>query len=201
MAWKRVLHYFDLHLNKRLNKSPPCRLLNALKRRQVTVMASRITGQSNICSTVCTYCQQRNIKGPRYCPFVRRNHCDRWFPTQKESNMENASIWWRHNGLKDTMTAHVSYYAIYTLHYSHYQPLTKLERGRNVGIPLFFCYRWVRFLRTITPSVKSNVTTTLLSVEGGHPRWQRDYLKVLQGKLLKFSPDSNQIWCAHWVGV
>ena len=44
MAWKRFLHYFDLHLNKRLNKSPPCRLLNALRRRQVTVMASRITG-------------------------------------------------------------------------------------------------------------------------------------------------------------
>ena len=37
---------------------------------------------------------------------------------------------------------------------------TILERGRNVGIPLFFCYRWVRFLRTVTPSVK---TTTLLS--------------------------------------
>ena len=41
MAWKRFLHYFDLHLNKWLNKS----LLNALRRRQVTVMASRITGQ------------------------------------------------------------------------------------------------------------------------------------------------------------
>ena len=77
-----------------------------------------ITGQSNVCSTVCSDCQQRNIKGPRYCPFVRRIHCDQWFPTQMESNMENTSIWWRHNGLKDTMTAHVSYYALYTLHYS-----------------------------------------------------------------------------------
>ena len=43
IAWKRVLHYFDLHLNKRLNKQPPCGLINALRRRQVTVMASRIT--------------------------------------------------------------------------------------------------------------------------------------------------------------
>ena len=167
IAWKRILHYFDLHLNKRLNKQPPCWLLNALRRRQVTVMASRITGQSNVCSTVRSDCQHRNIKGPRYCPFVMRIHCDRWFPTQKESNMENASFWWRHNGLKDsrsrrdvtrlsnkrspylfgvatanrtkvttpnkygakiiarmsdwenTMTAHVSYYAIYPLHYSH----------------------------------------------------------------------------------
>ena len=128
IAWKRVLHYFDLHLNKRLNKQPPCWLLNALRRRQVTVMASLITGQSNVCSTVCSDCQQRNIKGPRYCPFVMRSHCDRWFPTQKESNMENAFIWWRHNGLKDTMTAHVSYYAIYTLHYSH-KPNNARERS------------------------------------------------------------------------
>ena len=78
-----------------------------------------ITDQSNVCSTVCSDCQQRNIKGPRYWTFVRRSHCDQWFPTQKESNMENASIWWRHNGLKNTTTAHVSYYAIYTLHYSN----------------------------------------------------------------------------------
>ena len=56
-------------------------------------------------------------------------------------------------------------------------------------------------LRTITPSVKSSVTTTLLGVEGVRTGWQRDYLKVLQGKLLKFLPDLNQIWCAHWVGV
>ena len=51
--------------------------------------------------------------------FVRRLHCDRWFPAQKESNMENLCIWWRHNGLKDTMRAQVSCYAIYTLYYSH----------------------------------------------------------------------------------
>ena len=57
-----------------------------------------------------------------------RIHCDRWFPTQKESNMENASIWWRHNGLKDTMTAHVSYYAIYT-HYITAINQTMLERS------------------------------------------------------------------------
>ena len=126
IAWKRVLHYFDLHLNKRLNKQPPCWLLNALRRRQVTVMASRITGQSNVCSTVRSDCQHRNIKGPRYCPFVMRIHCDRWFPTQKESNMENASIWWRHNGLKDTMTAHVSYYAIFSCLRLRQWPVTYL---------------------------------------------------------------------------
>ena len=37
----------------------------------MTVMASRITGQWSACSTVCWDWQQGNIKGPRFCPFVR----------------------------------------------------------------------------------------------------------------------------------
>ena len=167
IAWTRVLHYFDLHLNKRLNKQPTCWLLNALRRRQMTVMASRITGQSNIYSTVCSDCRQRNIKGP-YCPLVMIIHCDRWFPTQKESNMENASIWWRHNGGYHDGTCIILRNIHITL-----QPLTK-QCSREVGMLAsrwFLCYRWVRFL---TASVKSNVTTTLLGVVGGHPRWQRD---------------------------
>ena len=159
IAWKRVLHYFDLHLNK-LNYRPIECLFNSLFRLP-TMKYQR--------SALLSLCDENPL----------------WsvVPTQKESNMENASIWWRHNGLKDTMTAHVSFYAIYTLYYSNYiteseslQPWTK-QCSRKVGMLAprwFLCYRWVRFLRTITPSVKSNVTTTVLGVEGGHPRWQRD---------------------------
>ena len=51
---------------------------------------------------------------------------------------------------------------------------TMLERGRNVGIPLVSLLSLGSIpypaRRTITPSVKSNVTTALLDVEGGHPR-------------------------------
>ena len=173
IAWKRVLHYFDLHLNKRLNKQPPCWLLNALRRRQVTVMAPRITGQSNVCSIVCSDYQQRNIKGPRYCPFVMRIHCDRWYPTQQGEQHEKCfylmtSCWIEgyHDGTCIILrNIHIAL-----------QPLTK-QCSREVGMLAsrwFLCYRWVRFLRTITPSVKSNVTTALLGVEGGHPRWQKD---------------------------
>ena len=43
----------------------------SLRRRQVTVMASQITGQSSVCSTIW---QQRNIKGLHYCPFMRKSH-------------------------------------------------------------------------------------------------------------------------------
>ena len=68
---------------------------------QMTIMASRITGQSSVCSTVCSHWQQkRNIKGPCYSPFVRGIH--QWpvdSPAQKHSNAENASIWLRHNRL------------------------------------------------------------------------------------------------------
>ena len=52
-----------------------CRRL-ALRRRQMSAMASGITGKSSVCSTFCLDWQQRNIKGPCYCPFVRGIH--RW---------------------------------------------------------------------------------------------------------------------------
>ena len=48
--------------------------LDSLRRRQMTVMASRITGQSSVCLTVCSDWQQRNINGTRYCSFVRGIH-------------------------------------------------------------------------------------------------------------------------------
>ena len=47
-----------------------------LPRPQMTVMASRITRQSSVCSTVCSDWQQRSIKCPLYCPCVRR--INRW---------------------------------------------------------------------------------------------------------------------------
>ena len=31
----------------------------------------------------------KNSKVPRYCPFVRRNHIDRLFPAERDSNAEN----------------------------------------------------------------------------------------------------------------
>ena len=58
----------------------------------MTVMASRNTGQSSVCPTVCSDWQKRNIKGPRNCPFVSE------IPAQRDSNTENVSIWWRHRG-------------------------------------------------------------------------------------------------------
>ena len=43
----------------------------------MTVMASRITGQSPVCLTVCSDWHQTKVKGLRYYPFVRGIH---WWP-------------------------------------------------------------------------------------------------------------------------
>ena len=45
-----------------------------LQRCQMTVMSSRITGQQTVCSTLSSYKQHRNIKGPYYRPFVKGIH-------------------------------------------------------------------------------------------------------------------------------
>ena len=66
----------------------------------MTVMASRITGQSSVCSDW----QQRNIKSPRDCHFVKGIHrsavvVSGGLPAQRDSNPENVSLWWRHNAI------------------------------------------------------------------------------------------------------
>ena len=51
-------------------------MAKTLRRRQMTVVDSRNTGQLSVGLTVSSDWQQRNINGPRYCPFVRGIH--RW---------------------------------------------------------------------------------------------------------------------------
>ena len=54
-------------------------------------MASQITDVSIVYSTACSGADQRKIKAPRHWPL--------WgdFPSQRASNAENVSIWWRHH--------------------------------------------------------------------------------------------------------
>ena len=58
----------------------------------MTVIASRITDQSSVCSD--WQFAQADTKGPRFCPFPPVTGD---FPAQRDSNAENVSIWWRHN--------------------------------------------------------------------------------------------------------
>ena len=56
-------------------------------------MTSRITGQSSVCSRISSDWSQRNIYGPRYCPFVRESTRDRWIHFTKGQ----VFIRWRHD--------------------------------------------------------------------------------------------------------
>ena len=68
-----------------------------LPRPQMTVMASRITRQSSVCSTVCSDWQQRNITLLSLCeehqPVTGR------FPAQRDSIAENIFIWWSYHAM------------------------------------------------------------------------------------------------------
>ena len=60
-------------------------------------MASQITGISIVYSTVCLGKIKENIKALRHCPLWGESIGDWWIPSQKASNAENVSIWWRHH--------------------------------------------------------------------------------------------------------
>ena len=70
------------------------------------VMVSQITGISIVSSTVCPGADQRNhkknIKAPRHWPLLGKTtgHSTSvtvGFPSQRASNAEIVSIWWRHH--------------------------------------------------------------------------------------------------------
>ena len=58
--------------------------------------SSEITGGSIVCSTVCSGADQSKHQSSASLTFVRGIH---WFHSQRVSNAENVSIWWRHHGL------------------------------------------------------------------------------------------------------
>ena len=61
-------------------------------------MASQITGVSIVYSTVCSGVDQRNYQGYTSLAFVKGNSpVTGEFPSQRASNTENVSIWWRHH--------------------------------------------------------------------------------------------------------
>ena len=60
-------------------------------------MASQITCVSIVYSTVCSGTDQRNIKAARHWPLWLESTGDWWFSSQRASNVEKTSIWWRHH--------------------------------------------------------------------------------------------------------
>ena len=68
----------------------------------MSVMASQITSLTIVCSSDYSEMHiKENIKAPRHWPLWGKFTGDRWIPctTQRASNAENVSIWWRHHAL------------------------------------------------------------------------------------------------------
>ena len=102
--------FFDLRLNKRLSKQwwgwwfeAPLRQLwrhrngvpynNFIK----SAMWSWITGVSIVCSIDGSGTDERKHQSSASLAFCGGNSPTGEFPTQKDSNAENVSIWWRHH--------------------------------------------------------------------------------------------------------
>ena len=64
-------------------------------------IASQLTGVSIVCSAVCQGADQRKHQSSASLTYVRGTSGDRWIPSQRDSNAENVSIWWRHHVLPD----------------------------------------------------------------------------------------------------
>ena len=92
--------------------SPHTKIINALQRRHVSVMASQITCHSSICSTIKWHPRspairvfaqqskkhQRNIKAPRYWTFVRGIH--QWpVDSRYKGPVAEVSMFWCLNGV------------------------------------------------------------------------------------------------------
>ena len=59
-------------------------------------MASEFTGVSIASSNVCSGADQTKHQSSALLAFVKETTDDRWFPSQRDSNAANVSIWWRH---------------------------------------------------------------------------------------------------------
>ena len=65
----------------------------------MSTKASQITGSWWFAQPFVQAQIQENIKALRHCPLWGESTGDRWFPSQRASDGENVSIWWRHHVL------------------------------------------------------------------------------------------------------
>ena len=87
-------HKFNVYFNKRLLRLLSCIELFIT----VTSMAPQITGVSMVCTTVCSGADKKTNQSSVSLAFVRGPVTSE-FPSQRASNAENVSIWWRHHVL------------------------------------------------------------------------------------------------------
>ena len=65
----------------------------------MSVMASQITGVLMFTQPFAQVLSKENIKTPHHWPLWGGSTVTGGFPSQKASNVENVSIWWRHHAI------------------------------------------------------------------------------------------------------
>ena len=76
--------------------------IDSIRRRQMTAMASRITGQSSLCFNSLSRLTTRKFQQPVLLSLCEGNPpATGGYPTERDSNAENVSIWWRYNECKN----------------------------------------------------------------------------------------------------
>ena len=65
----------------------------------MSALAFQITSVSIVCSTVCSCTDQRKHQSSASLAFEWNSPVTGGFPSQRSSNAENNSIWWRHHVL------------------------------------------------------------------------------------------------------
>ena len=130
--WLRNCRWWDI-------ATPPdklCRYANSLVHYSDVIMgtmASRITSPTIVYSTVCSCADQRKHQRSASLDFVGNSPRTDEFPTQRASNTENVSIWWRHHGLLVWYQILICSYRIYML-LEQALGFTKLNHDNTVSI-------------------------------------------------------------------
>ena len=106
-TWKEPgAHYSDVIMSAMATQSP----------------ASRLFPQSFVQAHI-----KENIKAPRYCLCEGNPPVTGGFPSQRASNAENASIWWRHHGKSYLMTT--EWTTIHVVYAGNIDSLTPLSQN------------------------------------------------------------------------
>ena len=132
----------------------------------MNAMAFKISSVSIVGSTVCSGSDQRNQQSSAALAFAEESNGDRWFPSQRASNAENVSIWWRHhatffkNDIRERSGGRrpVGFFDMDMYSVAQLRCLSTAHTSRNVNRWYFFFCRpeqWIILRADMMPNLSS----------------------------------------------
>ena len=110
------------------------------------VMASQITSLTIVYSTVYSDADQRKHQSPALLAFAGNSPLTGEFSTQRDSNAENVSIWWRHHARGKFYPLLISILTDVMKNTSRYTVGTLVVRYMHEDTPYRTLIRWVIWL-------------------------------------------------------